>query len=217
MSLEESHIRQLSNPELDTPILVEGLTGFGNVGRITARSLIQHTQAKLFAEYYSPSFPDYVTINKDGICSPPHYRFYSSELGDETSLVILTGNSQPPMDNVVAHYETCEDILDFAQKLGCNFLVTIGGVPVSSEKKEVYVAATSNELPAETMAKGGIIYGKGRIMGVTGLLLGLAKERGLDGICLLGATSGARSDKDAGNTVLQFLLKVLGKEIKQGL
>jgi proteasome assembly chaperone (PAC2) family protein len=54
-------------------------------------------------------------------------------------------------------------------------------------------------------------------MGVTGLLLGLAKERGLDGICLLGATSGARSDKDAGNTVLQFLLRVLGKEIKQGL
>jgi len=217
MSLEESHIRQLFNPQLDNPILVEGLTGFGNVGRITARSLIQHTQAKLFAEYYSPFFPDYVIVNKDGICSPPHYRFYTSELGKEASLIILTGNSQPPMDNVVAHYEICEDILDFAQKLGCNFLVTIGGVPVSSEKKDVYVAATSNELAAETMAKGGIIYGKGRIMGVTGLLLGLAKERGLDGICLLGATSGSRSDKDAGNIVLQFLLKVLGKEIKQGL
>jgi uncharacterized protein (TIGR00162 family) len=217
MSLEEPRIHQLFNPKLDNPILVEGLTGFGNVGRITARLLIQHTQAKLFAEYYSPFFPDYVFVNKDGICSPPHYRFYESELGEETSLIVLTGNSQPPMDNVVAHYETCEDILDFAQKLGCSFLVTIGGVPVSSEKKEVYVAATSNELAAEAMAKGGIIYGKGRIMGVTGLLLGLARERGLDGICLLGATTGARSDKDAGNAVLQFLLKVLGKETQQGL
>ncbi len=60
------------------------------------------------------------------------------------------------------------------------------------------------------MAKGGIIYGKGRIMGATGLLLGLAKERGLEGICLLGATSGIRSDKDAGFAVFDLLTKILG-------
>jgi proteasome assembly chaperone (PAC2) family protein len=215
--MEKSHVHQLYNPKLDNPILVEGLTGFGNIGRITARSLIQHTQAKLFAEYYSPFFPDYVTVTKDGICSPLHYRFYASEPEKQTNIIILTGNSQPPMDNVVAHYEICEDILNYAQKLGCNFLITIGGVPIASEKKDVYVAATSNELAADIMAKGGVIYGKGRILGVTGLLLGLARERGLDGICLLGATSGPRSDKVAGNTVFQFLLKVFEKQAKQGM
>jgi uncharacterized protein (TIGR00162 family) len=208
--LEHSQIRQLSTPRLDSPILVEGLSGFGNVGRITARTLVQQTQAKLFAEYYSPYFPDYVTVNKDGVCSPPHYRFYAREQTKQPSLIILTGNSQPPMDNVVAHYEICEDILDYVQKLDCSLIVTIGGIPVSSEKKDVYVAATSNELAAEVMAKGGIVYGKGRIMGVTGLLLGLARERGLDGICLLSATSGQRADKDAAASVFQFLEKVLG-------
>lgn len=210
--MESSQIRQLYTPKLDNPILVEGLTGFGNLGRITARTLIQHTQAKLFAEYYSPYFPDYVTVNKEGICSPPHYRFYAREQDEKTNLIILTGSSQPPMDNVVAHYEICEDILNYAQKLGCSIIVTIGGVPISSEKKDIYVAATSNELAAEVMAKGGIVYGKGRIIGVTGLLLGLARERGLDGVCLLGATSGLRSDKDAAATVFQFLMKAFGKE-----
>jgi hypothetical protein len=61
------------------------------------------------------------------------------------------------------------------------------------------------------MDRGGVIYGKGRIMGTTGLLLGLAKQRGLDGICLLGATSGLQPDKDAGHAIFQFVLKILGK------
>ncbi|MFP3984445.1 MAG: PAC2 family protein [Candidatus Bathyarchaeia archaeon] len=195
-------------------MFVEGLPGFGNVGRIVARSLVQFCEAKLFAEYYSPFFPDYVFVTKEGICSPPHYRFYTPSSGEKLNAVILTGNMQPPLENVVAHYEICEEIIDYAQKLGCNFVITVGGVPISTEKKDIYVAATSNQLAAETMDKGGVIYGKGRIMGATGLLLGLAKERGLDGVCLLGATSGLRSDKDAGFAAFQFLLKILGKEIK---
>jgi uncharacterized protein (TIGR00162 family) len=214
--LQNSYIHQRFHPKLDSPILVEGLPGFGNVGKITARLLIQSSKAKLFAEYYSPFFPDYVNINSDGICHPPRYKFYASPSKEKLSIVVLTGDSQPPLENAIAHYEICEEILDFVQKLGINFLVTVGGVPVSSEKKDVYVAATSNQLAAEIMEKGGIIYRKGRIMGATGLLLGLAKERGLDGICLLGATGGLRSDKDAGMAVFNLLMKVLGAEGSTG-
>lgn len=192
--------------------MVEGLPGFGNVGRITARTLIQFTDAKLFAEYYSPYFPDYVFVSKEGICSPPHYKLYAPSSAEKMNTIILTGNTQPSLDNVVAYYEICEEVLDFAQKLGCELIITLGGVPVSTDKKEVYIAATSNDLAADIMAKGGVIYGRGRVMGVTGLLLGLAKERKLDGVCLLGGTSGLQPDKDAGNAVFQLLLKIFGKE-----
>lgn len=188
--------------------MVEGLPGFGDVAKITAQQLCERTGAKLFAEYYSPFFPDYVVVSSQGVCSPPCYEFYVSSK-DDLSLVILTGDPQPPLDNVAAHYEICEEILDYVQKLGCSFVVTVGGLPVSSEKKDVYVAATSSKLAAEAMEKGGIIYGKGRIMGATGLLLGLAKERGLDGVCLLGATDGLRSDKDAGLAAFKLLMKLL--------
>jgi hypothetical protein len=210
INLEKSYLRQLFHPKLNNPIFVEGLPGFGNVGKIAARLLIQFSEAKLFAEYYSPYFPDYVVVSKDGICSPPHYKFYAPPRNGKLDAVVLTGYSQPPLDNVVAHYEICEELLDFAEKLSCGFVITIGGVPVSGGKKDVYVAATSNKLAAEVMEKGSIIYGKGRIMGATGLLLGLAKERGLDGICLLGATGGLQADKDAGFAVFNLLLKILG-------
>ncbi len=215
--MEKSYFNQLSSPQLDNPILVEGLPGFGNIGRVVAKLLIQHSKAKIFAEYYSPFFPDYVFVSKEGICSPPHYRFYASPTEEELSAIVLTGRSQPPLDNVVAHYQICEDILDYVSKLGCSFVVTIGGAPISSDKKEVYVAATSEKLAAETMEKGCVIYGKGRIMGATGLLIGLAKERGWSGLCLLGSTAGAQTDKEAGLAVFQMLLKILGKETMKGM
>jgi len=131
--------------------------------------------------------------------------------------LIMTGDTQPSLDDVVAHYGVCNDILDFIEEIGCKFLVTIGGVPVSEDKAQVYVAATSSRLAAEFMEKGGVIYSKGRIMGATGLMLGLAKERGLEGVCLLGTTTGLQVDRGAGFSVFKFLMKALGNEVKEGL
>lgn len=211
-ALEDSYIRRIFDPELSDPVFIEGLPGFGSVGKITAQLLNEFVGAKLFAEYYSPFFPDYVIVDSDGVCTPPRYEFFAPPLGGKLSLIILTGDSQPPLDNVVAHYEICEEVLDFVQELGCKLIITVGGVPVSSEEKNVYVAATSSRLATEAKEKGGVIYERGRILGATGLFLGLAKERGLDGICLLGATGGAHKDKDAGHAVFQLLLRVLGQE-----
>jgi proteasome assembly chaperone (PAC2) family protein len=206
-------MKEFSHPDLDTPVFIEGLPGFGNVGNVAAKLLAQFINAKLVAKYYSPFFPDYVDVDNDGICSPPCYKFYASESKETVGAIILTGNAQPPLDNVVAHYVICEEILDYIASLGCEFVITIGGVPSPSKKKDVYVAATSKGLAAEVMDKGGVIYGKGRVMGVTGLLLGLAKKRGMNGICLLGGTEGLQPDKDAGLKVYQLLLKILGLNI----
>jgi proteasome assembly chaperone (PAC2) family protein len=47
--------------------------------------------------------------------------------------------------------------------------------------------------------------------------LALARERGLEGVCLLGTTTGFKADRGAGYQVFKFLMKALGKEIKEGL
>jgi proteasome assembly chaperone (PAC2) family protein len=47
--------------------------------------------------------------------------------------------------------------------------------------------------------------------------LALAKERDFEGICLLGTTTGFKADRGAGFLVFKFLMKTLGKEIKEGL
>ena len=214
--MEKPYFREIFRPDLDNPVFVQGLPGFGNVGRIAAHLLIKFCEAKLFAELYSPSFPDYVSISSKGIAYLPRYEFYSAPM-DKNNLIIMTGETQPSFDDVLAHYQVCDDIVDFVERLGGHFIVTMGGVPLTGEKTQVYIAATSANLATEFMEKGSVLYSKGRIVGGTGLTLALAKERGLDGVCLLGATTGFKADRGAGFQVFKFLMKALGKEIKEGL
>jgi len=214
--MESLYFRELFTPSLENPVFVQGLPGFGNVGRIAAHLLIKFCEAKLFAELYSPSFPDYVSISSKGIAHLPRYEFYSAPM-EKNNLIIMTGETQPSFDDVLAHYQVCDEIVDFAEKLGCHFMVTMGGVPLTEDKAKVYIAATSVRLATEFMEKGSVIYSKGRIVGGTGLTLALAKERGFDGVCLLGATTGFKADRGAGFQVFKFLMKALGKEIKEGL
>ncbi len=204
------------NPVLENPIFVQGLPGFGNIGKIAAHLLIKFCGAKPYAELYSPSFPDYVSVNSKGICHLPHYEFYAAPM-EKNDFIIMTGETQPSFDDVIAHYAICSEVLDFVVKCGCSMIVTIGGVPLTEEKTQVYVAATSPRLAMEFMEKGAVIYSKGRIAGGTGLMLGLAKERNLEGVCLLGATTGFRADRGAGFSVFKFLMKTLGNEVKEGL
>jgi uncharacterized protein len=214
--MDKPYLRKLSNPPLENPIFVQGLPGFGNVGRIAAHLLIKFFDAKPFAELYSPSFPDYVSITSKGICNLPRYEFYYASM-EKSSLVIMTGEIQPSFDDVVAHYDVCDSVLDFVESLGCRFIVTMGGVPITEDKTQVYIAATSSKLATEFMEKGAVIYSKGRIVGGTGLTLALAKERKMEGVGLLGTTLGFKADKGAGFLVFKFLMKTLGKEIKEGL
>lgn len=216
VNLEKPYFRQFSNPVLEDPIFVQGLPGFGNVGKIAAYLLLKFCGAKPFAELYSPYFPDYVSISSKGICRLPRYEFYAAPM-EKNDFIIMTGDTQPSFDDVAAHYKLCGETLDFVEKQGCSFLVTVGGVPITEEKSQVYVAATSPRLALEFMEKGGVIYSKGRIVGATGLTLALAKERGLEGICLLGATTGFKADRGAGFSVFKFLMKALGNEVKEGL
>jgi len=191
-----------------------GLPGFGNVGRIAAHLLISYFEAKPFGGAVQPFLSDYISITSKGIAHLPKYDFYYAPNG-KNSLVIMTGEIQPSFDDVVAHYVVCEEVVKFAESLGCKFLITMGGVPITEDKAQVYIAATSPRLATEFMEKGAVIYSKGRIVGGTGLTLALAKEHKLDGVSLLGTTTGFNADKGAGLLVFKFLMKSLGKEIKR--
>jgi predicted ATP-grasp superfamily ATP-dependent carboligase len=59
----------------------------------------------------------------------------------------------------------CGEIAEYVKRLGCKFIITIGGVPITEEKAQVYVAATSPRLAAEFMEKGAVIYSRGKIVG----------------------------------------------------
>lgn len=214
--MEEPYIHLLFRPELENPVLVCGLPGIGNVGKIAASLLIEFSQAKCFAELYSPSFPDYVLIDDEGVCRPPRYQFHASTIG-RRDLIILTGDVQPSMEDIPGHYEVCGKVLDFIADYGCRFIVTIGGAPGSQAEREIYVAATSQKIASDFVGNDSAMYGGGRIVGASGLLLGLAKKRGLDGVCLLGSTPGLTADRESAFQVYRFLTKSLGIDIKEAL
>ena len=102
--MDKPQFRHLFHPKLEHPVFVDGLPGFGNVGKIAARLLIEYTKAKRFAELYSPSFPDYVIVNRNGICRPPRYDFYASST-NKNQFIILIGDTQPSLEDVKAHYQ----------------------------------------------------------------------------------------------------------------
>ncbi len=214
--MDKPYLHEISKPSLEKPIFIQGLPGFGNIGRITAQLLVKNFGAKPFAELYSPSFPDYVAVSSKGICRLPRYDFYSATV-DNTNFIIMTGETQPSFDDVLAHYQVCSEIVDYVKKQGAQFIITIGGVPITEEKAQVFIAGTSSKLTTEFTNKGAAIYSRGKIVGGTGLTLALAKEKGLDGVCLLGSTTGFKTDKNASFLTFKFLMNVLGKEIKEGL
>jgi len=212
--MDKPCFRMLFEPQLKEPIFVEGLRGLGNVGMIAARHLIESTGAKVFAELYAPYFQDYVTVKKDGTCRPPRYLFYAAKT-DKNHYIILTGDSQPSLEDTVAHYDLCDEILNFAEKYGSKFIVTMGGVVTTKPGNDVYISATSEKLAQKHVNKGDQIYGEGRIIGATGLLLGLAKRRGWKGICLLGATTGFGAERGTALSVFKSLMNIIEAETKE--
>lgn len=214
--MDKPYFREIFTPMFENPIFVQGLPGFGNVGKIAAYLLIKFCGAKPFAEMYAPYFPDYVSVGSDGICRLPRYEFYAASM-EKNDFIIMTGDTQPSFEDVVAHYELCSEVLNFIIKHGCSLIITLGGVPSVEDVGRVYVAATSPRLAVEFMEKGAVLYAKGRIVGATGLMLGMAKEHNLEGVCLLGTTTGFKADRGAGFSVFKFLMKALGSEVKEGL
>ena len=198
------------------PIFVEGLPGLGNIGSIAANHLIESTDAKVLAELYAPYFPDYVIVNKDGTCRPPRYQFYVAKT-EKNHYIILTGDSQPTLENSLAHYDLCDAILNFVEKHGSKFIVTMGGVSTPKPGNEIYIAGTSEKLAQKYLDKGVRIYGEGRIIGATGLLLGLAKKRGWKGICLLGPTTGFRAERGVALALYKVLKEILEADTKKDL
>lgn len=212
--MDKPYFRQLFEPQLENPIFVEGLAGLGNIGMIAARHLIESTGAKVFAELYAPYFPDYVIVKKDGTCRPPRYMFYAAKT-KKKHYIILTGDSQPSMEDTLAYYDICDEILNFAEKHGSKFIVTMGGIATSNPGNEIYIAATSEKLAQKHLDQGTKIYGEGRIIGATGLLLGLAKRRGWKGICLLGASTGFGPERGVALTIFKTLIDILEADTKK--
>jgi len=212
--MDEVVIRELAKPKLDRPIVVEGLPGVGNVGKLAAEHLVDELKAVKFMDIYSRHFPPQVLINDDGIIRLVRNElYYHKAKGKETAdIIILTGDYQGLSPD--GQYELSWRALDVLDRYNPRRLYTLGGWGIGKmiEAPRVLGAATDPKLVTE-LKKIGVTFSKGEpgggIVGASGLLLGLGKIRGIDGACLMGETSGYFVDPKSAEAVLQVLAKAL--------
>jgi len=203
--------------KLNNAILVEGLPGIGNVGRVAAGYLISELGMKKIAELYSPHFWPLVVLHPDSTATPLRNEFYYYK-GEKNDIVILTGDSQSITPE--GHYEICERVLEFCQANGIKTVITIGGFAEGKEVEEQkIIGAVNDKKLVKKYEKFDIDFGKnhptGTIVGATGLLIGLAGLKKIDAVCLMGQTIGipGMTDPKAADSVLQILIKILGVKV----
>jgi len=204
-------------PVLTEPILVEGLPGVGNVGKLAAEHLVEQLKATKFADIYSKYFPPQVLVDDDGLIRLVNNElFFSKGDGTRPDIIILVGDYQGLSPE--GQYELSDHVLNVMKGMGVKRIYTLGGYGVGKmlEKPRVLGAATDKEL-VEEMKEKGVIFSKGEpgsgIVGASGLLLGLGKIYSIRSVCLMGETSGYFVDPKGAEAVLRILTGILGVEV----
>ena len=212
-----TEIIKIEDIQLKDAILLEGLPGVGNVGKLAATHLIEELKAKKCMEIYSSHFPPQVLIDDDGIVTLVNNElYYYTGSGKTRDLLFLVGEYQG-MDSS-GQYDLCTQLVDLVKDIGVTTIYTLGGYGLGKLVPEPRVlgAATSEEIVA-SFKSAGVEFMEGEpgsgIVGASGLLLGLGKLQGIQGGCLMGETSGYMVDPKSASVVIKSLQKLLNIKI----
>ncbi|MBS7605729.1 MAG: proteasome assembly chaperone family protein [Candidatus Bathyarchaeia archaeon] len=200
--------------ELKNPVLIEGLPGLGMVGKIAVKYLIKQLRARKFAELYSPHFAYFVLVNKEGTITLLKNEFYywKNEY-EENDLILLTGDSQA--QTVEGQYEVAETILEYAKKKNTEMIISVGGYRKDVVgTPQVFASATDPDVLKRALEAGSLSSPpRSPIVGAAGLLIGLAKFKGMSGICLLSETPGYMPDPKAAKSALAVIARILNLKL----
>jgi uncharacterized protein len=183
-------------PKLNKPIFIEGLPGMGNVGKVVVDFLVDDLKAKMLFDVFSFTMPHSVFVNDQNLVELPSIVVYYKKFNDpkKRDLLFLVGDVQPIDEQ--SSYEFCDELLKMCKKFNCKEIITLGGIGLQDVPKTPKVYCTGNnkkiigKYTKDTKATDKIFGVVGPIVGVTGLLVGLAEREDIDAIALLAETIG---------------------------
>ena len=125
----------------------------------------------------------------------------------------MTGDTQPV--NPDSEYLLAEEILDIAAKFNPKQVFTLAAyiTGVFIDKPRIFGTATHIDIVKRFEEKGVLAMDGGSITGMNGIMIGIAKLRGMKGVCLLGETSGYVVDAKSSKSLLEILLSIIGIKI----
>ncbi len=217
-------------PALKNPILIEGLPGIGNVGKLALDLIIDETKARKIAEFHSYGFPHSVFVNEENLVELPAIEIFAKQRKGKPDLLLLAGDVQPLDEQ--SCYQFSDTVLEMAREFNCREIITLGGIAMKHVPKtpQVFLTGNSREIVRKYQKSTQLnnnLYGTvGPIVGVSGVLLGLAKRKNIEAVSLLAETyghpmylgiAGARELLKVLNTKLSLNLRMkqLEKELAQ--
>jgi len=213
--MDDIEIDEVATPELDDPVLIEGLPGVGHVGKLAAEHLLEEFDGELVRRVYATEFPPQVNVDGDGVAELTCAEFHAVET-DGADLLVLTGDHQAGSN--AGHYTLTTTFLDISDSFGATRAYALGGVPTGELVEEYTVlGAVSDGDLVEGLEDAGVEFRPdepaGGIVGVSGLVLGLGGRRGFDAACLMGETSGYLVDPKSARAVLEVLQALLDFDV----
>jgi len=209
-----SRFNYLCRPRLKRPVLIAGLPGIANIGKLAAEYLIHKLRTTKFAELYSEHFPEWA-IQENGTLKTIKMDFFRARPSKlKHDLILATADAQAATP--VGQYVLTGEILDFAKKHGVEFVVTMAAYVLSQNEplnRTVVGAASDSELSKLLKDNGVSLLDGGMIVGMNGLLPALAASRGMRGFCVLGTTKGGLLDARASEAILRALQSMFGFDI----
>jgi uncharacterized protein len=216
--IEDISVRFLDSfkdKKLVSPVLVEGLPGIGQVGKLVAEYMIHMLGAGKIAEIHSIYLPPHVIIEENGVARLTRNELYLHHTENQ-DIIFLVGDYQSTSNE--GHYILTDQYLEIAAELGIRRIYTLGGFGVGHfvEEPRVLGAINRDGLRDEIEAAG-VVFQRdepgGGIVGAAGLLLGLGALRNIDAICLMGETSGYLVDPRSATSVLAVLCNLLNVKV----
>ena len=186
-----THIEYSKRPKLKSPYLIVAWPGMGEVAYRAAMYLVESLKAEQFARLLPKDFFYQTgTSIQDGILFLPElpagtFYFWKNKTG-KNDLIIFVSNAQPDLAHSSVY---CEQILSVAKAFKTKLITCFAAMPQPIEHTQtpnVWVAVTAKKMLEDFRKYNFSFLTEGQISGMNGLFLGIAKEQGFAGFCLLG-------------------------------
>jgi proteasome assembly chaperone (PAC2) family protein len=189
--MDDSAIRLDREPDLHLPNLYAAWPGMGNVSLNAARFLIEKLEMEPIGSVESTeSSAAEGIIIRDHLVLPleiPEYCFYAFRHPQgKGDLLLFVADHQPIQPQAIA---LARLVMRVANRFGVRRVHTSAALMCSishMERPRVWGVGTHREILPELEDLGVRLLPEGHVTGLNGLLLGVAKRMGFEGLCLLG-------------------------------
>jgi uncharacterized protein len=179
-----------ARPRLKAPVMLASWPGVGNVSLIVATYLRRKLDFKNLAEIEPSYFFDPIgVLVKDHLVEEPQFPqsrfYYFKNKAGKSDVILFIGEDQPSSKG----YELANCIMDLGERYGVTRVYTCAAALSQIHHSEIpraWGVGTNQGLLDELKQNNLVHKGNIQIAGLNGLLLGVAKERGVDGVCVLG-------------------------------